>query len=195
MDNDRKTLINFIRSTFPISEFASKTTAENFQQIRYRKNDFVLNEGQICSDYLFLEQGFMRAFVYDTTGDDVTTGFFSTNEMVFEVSSYFQRTPSKENIQALTDCLGWVGNYRQLQPLFHSLPEYREFGRAILVKGVIALKERTLSMITQKAEERYETLLKSNPAIFQNAPLKYIASYLGITDTSLSRIRKEFAHK
>ena len=195
MDNDRKVLINFIKATFPISEYGSKTIAENFQQIRYRKNDFILKEGNICSDYLFLEQGFMRAFVYDTNGDDVTTGFFSKNEMVFEVSSYFRRTPSKENIQALTDCLGWVGNYGQLQPLFHSLPEYREFGRTILVKAVVALKERTLSMINQKAEERYETLLKFNPEIFQNTPLKYIASYLGITDTSLSRIRKELAHK
>ena len=75
--------------------------------------------------------------------------------------------------------------------LFHSLPEFRDFGRAILVKGFATLKLRMLSMITETAEERYAALLQSNPEIFQQAPLKYIASYLGITDTSLSRIRKE----
>lgn len=195
MENERNLLINFIKATFPIAEFAAKTIADNFDKIEYKKNDFILKEGKICSDYLFLESGFMRAFVYDIEGNQVTTGFFSPQQMVFEVASYFQRTPTKENIQALTDCVGWVGNYEQFQYLFHSLPEFREFGRTILVNGFVALKERTLSMINQKAEERYELLLKSNPEIIQNVPLKYIASYLGITDTSLSRIRKESVTK
>jgi CRP-like cAMP-binding protein len=79
--------------------------------------------------------------------------------------------------------------------LFHSLPEFRDFGRSILVKGFAALKSRVLSMITETAEERYAQLLKNNPEIFQHAPLKIIASYLGVTDTSLSRIRKEFSKK
>jgi len=82
-----------------------------------------------------------------------------------------------------------------LNKLFHELYEFREFGRHILVKGFAALKSRMLSMITETAEERYAGLLKTNPEIFQHAPLKTIASYLGITDTSLSRIRKEFSKK
>jgi len=65
----------------------------------------------------------------------------------------------------------------------------------ILVKGFISFKQRALSLINESAEERYETLINSRPEIFQRAPLKYIASYLGITDTSLSRIRRELAHK
>ena len=85
--------------------------------------------------------------------------------------------------------------WEQLNMLFHSLPEFREFGRSILVKGFTALKNRMLSMITETAEERYAHLLQNKPEIFQHAPLKTIASYLGITDTSLSRIRKELAKK
>ena len=135
----------------------------------------------------------MRAFAHDTEGNDVTTAFYSDNQVVFEVSSFFNRTISKENIQALTDCEGWYISYEQLNMLFHSLPEFREFGRSILVKGFAALKNRVLSMITETAEERYAQLLKNNPEIFKYAPLKTIASNLGITDTSLSRIRKEFA--
>jgi len=65
----------------------------------------------------------------------------------------------------------------------------------VLVKGFTELKTRTLSIITETAEDRYEQLLKTNPEIFKHAPLKNIASYLGITDTSLSRIRKEVAKK
>jgi len=159
------------------------------------KGEYLLKAGQTANEYLFLEAGFLRSFAYDVEGNDITTAFYSPDQMVFEVSSYFNRTQSKENIQALTDCVGVYLTYQELNNLFHSMPEFREFGRSILVKGFSALKNRMLSMITETAEERYAALLKTNPEIFQNAPLKTIATYLGITNTSLSRIRKEFAHK
>jgi len=82
-----------------------------------------------------------------------------------------------------------------LNNLFYSLPEFRDFGRALLAKGFASLKMRMLSVITETAEQRYQTLLKTNPEIFQHTALKHIASYLGITDTSLSRIRKEYQKK
>jgi len=82
-----------------------------------------------------------------------------------------------------------------LQTLFHNIPEFREFGRMILVKGFIAFKQRALSLINETAEQRLENLIKVRPEIFQKAPLKNIASYLGITDTSLSRIRREITKK
>ena len=116
-------------------------------------------------------------------------------QVTFEVSSFFDRTVSKENIQCLTDCKGWQLNYEQLNGLFHTLPKFRTFGRALLVQGFTTLKTRMLSMITEPAEERYLQILKTNPEIFRHAPLKHIASYLGITDTSLSRIRKESMKK
>jgi CRP-like cAMP-binding protein len=154
-----------------------------------------LTEGKICDEYFFIAKGFMRAFAHDTEGNDVTTNFYADSQVVFEVSSFFNRTRSKENIQALQHCVGWSISYQQLNDLFHSLPEFREFGRSILVKGFSSLKTRMLSHITETAEQRYDALLKTNPEIFQQAALKHIASYLGITDTSLSRIRKDFAKK
>jgi hypothetical protein len=75
------------------------------------------------------------------------------------------------------------------------MPEFREFGRTILVNAYAQLKQRMLAMIQETAEQRYAYLLQTNPDIFQHAPLKNIATYLGITDTSLSRIRKEFSKK
>jgi len=96
---------------------------------------------------------------------------------------------------ALCDCKGWFITFDQLQLLFHSIYEFREFGRSVLVQGYISLKQRMLSQINESAETRYANLLNNNPEIFQNAPLKNIATYLGITNTSLSRIRKEFSKK
>jgi CRP-like cAMP-binding protein len=116
-------------------------------------------------------------------------------QTIFEASSFFNRTRSRESIQALTDCEGWFLTFEALNDLFHGLPEFREFGRSMLVKGFADLKNRMLSMITETAEERYEQLLKNQPEIFQHASLKIIASYLGITDTSLSRIRAALSKK
>jgi len=195
MTSDKDILTQFIKTTFPISDYAAKLIADNFEHITLPKNTLTLKEGKVNSDYIFLENGFMRSYVFDTGGNEVTTNIYKPMQMVFEVGSYFQRKPSTENIETITECSAWVGKYESFQNLFHSLPEFREFGRAILVKGFISFKERTISMINEKAEQRYGKLLKDNPEIFQYVPLKYIASYLGVTDTSLSRLRKELLKK
>jgi hypothetical protein len=101
----------------------------------------------ICS----LKAGLCGAFAHDTESNEVTTNFYACHQLVFEVSSFFSRTRSKENIQALEDCEGWFIRYEQLNQLFHAVPEFREFGRAVLVKGFASLKTRLLSMITETA--------------------------------------------
>jgi CRP-like cAMP-binding protein len=195
MKNDRGELIQFIQRTISMKDGMANQIAGNFRLKEFVKGDFFVTEGKINNEYLFLESGYMRAYLLDTEGNEVTVNFYSPKSVVFEVSSFFQRVIAQENIQALTEAKGWVISFEELDNLFHSIPEFREFGRAILVKGFISLKTRTLSMINKTAEQRYASLLTSNPDLLQNAPLKFIASYLGLTDTSLSRIRKEFSKK
>jgi len=188
-------LIQFFKNSNLVSAKAAEDIANTFSPKEITKNSFLLKEGRVSDEYFFLENGFIRAFANDIEGNDVTTNFYSNCQVVFEVSSFFNRTASKENFQAIVDCEGWYITYEQLNNLFHSMHEFRDFGRSILVKGFSSLKIRMLSMITETAEQRYDTLLKTNPEIFQQAALKHIASYLGITDTSLSRIRKEYTKK
>ena len=192
---DKNKLITFIENIVPIPRQKVEEIAAHFQEMEIKKNEFFIKQGRVCNNYLFLENGFIRSYTCDLDGTDVTTEFYSNNQIVFEVGSFFQKTLSKENFQALEDCEGWYIDFDKLNMLFHSIPEFREFGRMILVKGFISFKQRSLSLINESAEQRYETLIKARPEIFQRAPLKYIASYLGITDTSLSRIRRELAHK
>ena len=187
-------LVQFFKNSNLVSQ-AAEEIASTFSPKEIKKNSFLLKEGRVSDEYFFLETGFIRAFANDIEGNDVTTNFYSATQVVFEVSSFFNRTVSKENFQAIVDCEGWFITYEQLNNLFHSMHEFRDFGRSILVKGFSSLKTRMLSMITETAEQRYDTLLKTNPEIFQQAALKHIASYLGITDTSLSRIRKEYTKK
>jgi len=188
-------LIGFLRSVNDMPLHKAEEIATHFSEMEIPRHAFLLHEGRICDTWLFLENGFMRGFAHNGDGEEVTTGFHSPGVPVFEVSSFFHRVRSKENIQALTDCNGWYLSFEQLNGLFHSMPEFREFGRAILVRGYTGLKSRMLEAITETAEARYANFLQSNPEIFQHASLKSIASFLGITDTSLSRIRKEFAKK
>lgn len=195
MHNEKKYLQQFFENSGKVNAIKAKEIAEHFEAKEITRGDYFLKEGQMSNEYLVLEKGFMRSYSVDLDGNEVTTAFHSNAYPVFEVASFFNRTTSRENIQALTDCSGWFITYEQLNGLFHSIPEFRDFGRSILVKGFASLKTRMLSMITETAEERYASLLQSNPEIFQQAPLKHIASYLGITDTSLSRIRKEIMKK
>jgi len=195
MENDRAELIQFMQRTISMETEMANKIAQNFEPRHLAKGDFLVREGKISNEYIFIESGYLRAFLLDTEGNEVTVQFYSPKNVAFEVSSFFQRVIAQENIQALTDVKGWVVTFEELDHLFHSIPQFREFGRAILVKGFVSLKVRTLSMINKTAEQRYANLLQSNPDIFQHAPLKFIASYLGLTDTSLSRIRKEFSKK
>ncbi len=192
---DRINLIKFIEQIVPIPRPRVEEIAARFQPMQIARDEYFIKSGKVSHNYLFLEKGFIRAYTYDLEGNEVTTEFYSDNQVVFEVGSFFRKTPSKEDFQALEDCSGWYITYDQLQTLFHTIYEFREFGRMILVRGFISFKQRTLSLINETAEQRYETLIRDRPEILQKAPLKFIASYLGVTDSSLSRIRRDLTRK
>jgi CRP-like cAMP-binding protein len=168
---------------------------EKFKKRKTAKNEYLLKEGAVCHESHIIEEGIMRSYIFNLEGNDVTTAFYSNKMFASDLLSFFKRMPSKENIQALTDCETWYITYDDMQESFHTIPEFREFGRLNIINQFGILQQRMLSMLQQTAEQRYGDLINSNPEILQHAPLKYIATYLGITDTSLSRIRKEFIKK
>jgi len=175
-----------------ISRAQLETIASAFEPRAFRKKELFVKQGKVNDESFFMTHGFMRAYTHGIDGQEITTYFYGSNRPVFEAASLFTKTPSLENIQALTDCEGFSLPFEKLNKLFHNVPEFREYGRAMLAKEFLLYKKRTLSMINQTAEERYEELISTEKEIFKYAQLKQIASYLGVTDTSLSRIRREF---
>lgn len=157
----------------------------------FRKGDYILEEGKTANEYYILETGLARSFVNDFNGNEVTTHFFAQDEIIIEVSSIFQRIPTQENIICITDCECYKMDYEVFQELFHKIPNLREWGRAWMSQQLFEYKQRSVEMFTLSATKRYLKLLQQKPQVVQFAPLKQIASYLGVTDTSLSRIRKE----
>lgn len=189
--NNRESLVNFILSVVKISKDDADQIANAFHPIEFKEKDYLLRENEVSDDYLYLERGLMRTFLYNLEGEEITIDFFTEDNIVFEITSFFNRVRSEAYIQAITKCKGFRISYEELNTLFHNKPAFRDFGRAILVKEFIASQGRNYGMINRTAKERYQNLLSTKPQILQYAPLKYIASYLGVTDSTLSRLRKK----
>lgn len=194
---NKEPLKEFIKTNIPhipIDEQSLQLIADQFEEKTLQKDDYLLKEGKV-SAYYFLSMGFLRVFTFDTEGNEVTTYFYSQNRVVFDAASFFLKAPSSENIQAMTECKVYMTDFEKLNMLFHSVPAFREFGRKILVQEFVAYKQRTLAMINQSAEKGYLKLMETNKDIFQYAHLSHIASYLGISERTLNRIRQNFTKK
>jgi CRP-like cAMP-binding protein len=185
----------YLTTLLPMPPAKATLFAEQFEPIELKKGEMLFKENKVSKYTYFLEQGFVRSYTFDSDGLEVTTNIFSPPCFVNEFLSFFKQQPAKENFQALTDCTLFRMSYEVVQMNFHTYPEFREFGRIMLVTNYSILHDRMLGMIRDTAEARYMNMLQKHPDIFQNVPLKVIASYLGITDTSLSRIRKEITQK
>ena len=156
-----------------------EAVVSRFTQVTFQKGEYILQAGEVAHQYYFVESGFIRSYAVDTDGNDVTTGFYTQAQILIDWPSFFLKNPTKEFYQQL----------------FHSIESFREGGRSRLVGSYFALKRRSIAMITDPAKERYLQLMKESPELIHNVSLKHIATYLGITDTSLSRIRKEIANE
>lgn len=161
------------------------------EKIDFPKGEVFLESGKMANAYYLIESGLLRAFVHDFNGNEITTAFHCPGEISIEVSSLFQRIPTEENIVALTDGTAWKIEFDIFEALFHKIEGFREWGRAWMAQQLFVSKKRSIDMLTRSAADRYLSLLSDHPEIIKDAPLKHIASWLGVTDTSLSRIRKE----
>ncbi len=186
---------HFLNTIFKEENFSKEDLEmilNQYEKITFAKNDYFIKEGNTANFYYFMESGFARSYVIDLEGNDISTKFFSSSDIVIDWHSYFLKTKCRENIQAITACTAWKITFENFMKLF-KIEAFREVGRTRLVNNYFELKNHSISIIADPAKERYLNLIKSKPDIVQNVPLKQIATYLGITDTSLSRIRKELA--
>jgi CRP-like cAMP-binding protein len=180
----------FLEQNFKDAELA--TVLSQYQRVEIAKGEYFIKEGSTANFYYFMESGFARSYAVDLEGNDISTKFFSSTDIVIDWHSYFTKAKCREDIQAITNCVAWKITFDNFMKLF-AIEAFREVGRTKLVTNYFELKNHSVSIISDPAKERYLHLLITKPDIIHNVPLKQIATYLGITDTSLSRIRKEVA--
>ena len=186
---------HFLKTIFKPENFTKEeleSILNQFSKVEFQKNTYLIEEGRTASYYYFLESGFLRSYVIDIEGNDITTNFFAEGDIVIDWHSYFLKKPCRESIQALSSGVCWKISFQNFMNLFN-IEAFREVGRTRLIQNYFHLKNHSISIIADQAKDRYLNLLNEKPSIVQNVPLKHIATYLGITDTSLSRIRKEIA--
>lgn len=162
-------------------------------RIEIAQNELLLKIGKTANEFYLIENGLFRSFLYDFNGNEVTHEFYCNSEILIESLSLFQRLPSRENFQALTNSVVWKIDYERFNQLLKEIEGFREWGRTWATNQLFILKQRSINALTVNATDKYLHLLKDRPEIVLRSPLKHIASYLGITTTSLSRIRKEIS--
>lgn len=156
-----------------------------------KKGAFFVQEGQICNHIGFLNKGILRVY-YLENGKEFTSyfNFGNRNPMISAFTSFITRQPSKESIHALEDAEIALIHYDKLQQMYEGSFALQKLGRLMAEYNYVLAMERIYSLQHQTAAERYQQLLKIYPQLINHIPHHYIASYLGITPESLSRIRK-----
>jgi len=154
----------------------------------YKKGDFLLRQGRICTHSFQIKRGFARKF-YLNNGKEITTELFFKDDIAISLSSYIMQQPGKEFIQAITDVEVSVMDYASFQEAKKIYPDLAILDGMIGDYYSIWLEERLFQFHTMTAKERYHLLLTTQPEIIQHIPLTHIASYLGISLETLSRIR------
>ncbi len=184
----KKAFRDFIHQYEKLTDEEWEMVANRLHPLHLKKGDILLKEGQICNHIWFLEQGFLRFFIWK---DGEAIGkFFTLAPYTFTSQRSFNlRQPTKENIEVLEDSIIWEIGFDDNQKLMQ-IPSYNTFVRK-LIQEVQHFTEQIMESLQNKtAEERYRVILEKNPKFMQRVSLKHLASFLGITPQSLSRIRK-----
>lgn len=183
----------FTRYLQLLAPFDSET-AEAINRIltvhELRKGHLLLKNGEICKYCYLIEKGIARVY-YLKDGREVTAWFSAENGIVSAIDSLFTGVPSEYNIEILEDATVWALQYDQLEPIFEQYPVVERLARLLVTHNYLLLDERMKLFAFCTAEERYSRLLEQMPDIFKRVNLRYIASYLGITQEHLSRIRNK----
>jgi CRP-like cAMP-binding protein len=181
-------LLEHIKSYSPLSEAARDAIKDCFEQVVFAKNDFLLTHGKICRHLYFLQQGALRGF-YTLEEKEITHWFGFENDFVTSFHSFITQEPAVENIQLLEGSILWAISKDTLTGLFNQYHEIERLVRIAYEKYYIRLEERFVNAQFKTATERYQQLLLRSPHILERVPLGAIASFLGISQETLSRIR------
>lgn len=155
-----------------------------------RKGEFLIKEGRTCHEIGFVQSGMFRVFYHNSAGEEVTSCFIFANTFAASYTSFITQTPTLENIEALTDISLLTLPADLIFSLEQSSTNWANFSKTIAQQEFIYMEQRLLLLLMESAEFRYKHLLEHYPSYLQLIPLNYLASYLGITQRHLSRIRK-----
>ena len=186
-----KQLKSHIESRIKIEEIDLENILGKFEYSTLEKNEQLIKFRQFTTKYFFIEKGSAR-IVIETPEKEVTPWILFEGSFISNIESIRQKTHSNFKVVALEDTQVYSISVQEMNKLYKQYPEWQTFGRIMMEDAFLSVINILISFQTMDAETRYLELLKQSNAI-QRVPLKQLASYLGITPNSLSRIRKQIS--
>lgn len=179
----------YLNSIVNLNDAEWEQFSSKLESREYAKKSIVLKVGKVEHYIYFIERGIIRYFVPQET-NDLTFGFSFENDIGSAYDSFINQEPSIYQIETLTETEVWRISYPDLMDFYKTTHSGNQIGRVIGEELYTKAIKRELSLLSETAEQRYENLFHDRPELIQQIPLKYIASYIGITPQALSRIRK-----
>ena len=182
-------LIAVLNNFQELSQEEQDEIKEVFIPQSFKKGEYLTEYGKVNDNLAFVASGYCRVYVIDLEGNEVTIHIAGNVDFIGAISSFIMRKPSEEYVQAITDTEILFLGYNELQKLYAKSKTWEHIGRLIM-EGLFLRKQlRVISFIKMTAEERYLYLLMKKPDLILNVPMQYVASFLGVTPETLSRIR------
>jgi CRP-like cAMP-binding protein len=185
-----ETLINYLLQFGHLNQQQIDLIKSKAVPKEIKKDEYYQEAGKIPREVIFLTEGIFRICYYNNKGEDITKYFIDENNFVVDINSYNQGIPSAEYAQAITDCKYIVLSKEAMNELSMTIIEWDKIIAKITAKGLAEKVNKISTMMTEDATERYLKFLTNFPTLANRIPLSYLASYMGITQSSLSRIRK-----
>ena len=166
----------------------SKTYEPKLFEEKLYKNDFYTKSDRVCDKLSFVKNGILRVYAF-ADRKEITQWISTENFLITEVLGFFFDKPNRWNIQAFSDTELFTISKTNYHKLCKEFPKWNEIEKRFLVKCFAMIEDRVFSHLSMSAEERYELYFQQNRALFNQVPLQYIASVLGMTAETFSRIR------
>ena len=187
-------LLKMVSSYSDLTPEEAQEISNNSTVTKFKKGTVLLKEGQVSKECYYVLKGCIREY-YIVDGEEKTTAIFTEGQPVNSFLSYINKTPSKHFLVCVEDCNLTVGTEEKERAMCLKFPKLEAIIRSEMEKLAGIAQEEFATYMTSSPEKRYLNLLKTRPDLFQRIPQHQIASYIGVTPESLSRIRKRVVLK
>lgn len=187
-------LIENIKLYTPVNEQEARLLRNAVEKKVCQKNELIFTEGKISDEIYFVTKGCVRLF-YNVDGNDRTAFFYTEGQFICAGESYTYNIPAIENYQAIEQTELFIFRKSNTELLLKKVPKFEIIARIATENELITSQKVIASFVTKSAEERYIDLLNTQGELFQRVPQQYIASFLGVSPETLSRIKARVFHK
>ncbi len=185
---DYKTLQSYIEPVIALAEDELALLLSCATKLQLKKNEQLLKQGEVCRAFYLVESGYLRTY-YDRDGVAINMNFTFEGDFTANLRSYRSRQPSEMIIEAGEDSIIWIFNMREIAEQYDVYPQVSRFVRRLAITQLLASQEHSDLIKLNTPAERYRHIEKNNPQLLQRVSLSQLASYLGVTRETLSRVR------